>query len=116
VKPRFQADADLSHTIVLAATRREPALDFQSAIVGEVIGLRDPEVLQRAADADRILVTHDRRTMPHHFGAFIQHRRSPGMIVVPQSLAISAVLDDLFLIWSATHADEWVNRICVLPL
>jgi hypothetical protein len=38
VKPRFQANADLSHTIVLAATRPEPALDFQSAIVGEVIG------------------------------------------------------------------------------
>jgi Domain of unknown function (DUF5615) len=116
VKPRFQADADLSHTIVLAATRHEAALDFQSAIVGEVIGLGDPEVLQRAADADRVLVTHDRRTMPHHFARFIQHRRSPGLIVVPQSLTISAVLDDLLLIWSATDADELVNRICVLPL
>jgi len=27
---RFQADADLNQTILLAAVRRSPALDFQS--------------------------------------------------------------------------------------
>src|SRR5688572_8659076 len=34
-------------------------------------GVPDPEVLALAADQDRILVTHDRKTMPWHFGAFL---------------------------------------------
>jgi hypothetical protein len=32
VKVRFQADADLNHLILLAVVRREPAIDFRSAI------------------------------------------------------------------------------------
>jgi len=26
------------------------------------------------------------------------------------------VVEDLLLIWSATEAEEWINRICFLPL
>ena len=37
-------------------------------------------------------------------------------VLVPQHMSVSAVVDDLVLIWSATEAEEWVNRICYLPL
>jgi Domain of unknown function (DUF5615) len=64
---RFQADANLNQIILLAARRREPALDFQTALQAELSGVDDPEVLARAAHEGRILVTHDRKTMPRHF-------------------------------------------------
>jgi hypothetical protein len=38
------------------------------------------------------------------------------MIVVPQKLPILAVVEDLLLIWTASEAEEWINRIQVLPL
>jgi hypothetical protein len=41
---------------------------------------------------------------------------SPGLLVIPQHLPVAAAVEDLLLIWFATEADEWVNRICFLPL
>jgi hypothetical protein len=62
MRPRFQADADLNHKILLGLRRREAAIDFQSAVQGGIIGKTDPEVLSVAANAGRILVSHDRAT------------------------------------------------------
>jgi Domain of unknown function (DUF5615) len=70
---RFQADADFNHIIVKAMLRREPSMDFQTAHAAGLVGVPDPEVLALAAHAGRVLVTHDRQTMPTHFAAFIGH-------------------------------------------
>ena len=70
---RFQADADLNHIIVKATLRREPSIDFQTAHVVNLAGVGDPEVLALAAQAERVLVTHDRKTMPKNFAEFIVH-------------------------------------------
>ena len=113
---RFQADADLNHIIVKAMVRREPSIDFQTAHVAGLVGVPDPEVLALAAQAGRILVTHDRKTMPTHFAEFIAHATSSGVIVVPQKLPIRAVVEDLLLIWMASETEEWRNRIQTLPL
>ena len=116
MKVRFQADADLNQIILLATIRREPAIDFQTAMTGGLPGIADPKVLARAAKDGRVLVTHDRKTMPRHFAEFIAHETSPGLLVIPQSLSVAAVVEDLILIWAATEAEEWVNRISILPL
>lgn len=113
---RFQADADLNQVIVWAVLRRVPAIDFKTATAAGLGGLADPIVLARAAREGRILVTHDQTTMPRHFGEFLQAQRGPGLLVVPQHLALRQVADDLILIWTATEAEEWVNRIAFLPI
>lgn len=113
---RFQADADLNQTILLAAVRRSPELDFQSATDACLAGLNDSEVLALASEQGRILVTHDRKTMPRHFADFVNHSCSAGVIVIPQSLPVSRATDDLLLIASATNPDEWINRIVFLPI
>jgi len=113
---RFQADADLNQIIVKASVRREPSIDFQSAQAANLSGLRDEDVLAIAAKEGRLLVTHDRKTIPHHFAEFIFSQTSPGVLIVPQKLPVSKVVDDLILIWLATDAKEWTNRIHSLPL
>jgi len=47
---RFQADADLNQTILLAAVRRAPTLDFQSATDTGLAGLSDLEALLLASE------------------------------------------------------------------
>ena len=116
MKVRFQADADLNHVIVLAVLRREPAVDFQTALAARLAGLLDPDVLALAARDGRILVSHDYTTMPDHFARFIATQTSPGILIVPQHLPAAIVADELLLIWQASEAEEWVNRICYLPL
>ena len=108
MRPRFLADADFNQKIVLGLRRREPS--------GGVVGVRDPDVLKIAAESARILVFHDRKTMPAHFYQFCEERTSPGIIIVPQNLDIGAAIDDLLLIWTATDAEEWVGHIGFVPV
>lgn len=56
---RYQADADLNQVIVTGVLRREPAIDFQTAFVAGLEGVKDSEVLGIAAQQGRILVSHD---------------------------------------------------------
>jgi len=116
MRPRFSADADFNHKIIVGLRRREPAVDFQDAHGGGVLGLRDAEVLHRAAGFGRILISHDHKTMPAHFARFLQSHSSPGLLIVPQNLDIGAVIEDLLIIWAASEADEWRDKVGYLPL
>jgi hypothetical protein len=117
MRVRFQADADFNHIILKAALRREPGIDFNTpGAAANLVGLSDDEVMAIAAQAGRVLLTHDRRTMPKHFGEFIVTGTSAGVIVVPQRAGLRArVVEDLILIWAASDSSEWVNRLQSLP-
>ena len=108
---KFQADADLNDDIVKGVKRRFPEIDFQNAKDGGLEGLDDPIVLALAASEARILVTHDRKTMPTHFGEFILNEDSYGVIIVSKKASISNVIEELVLIWAAATAEEFQNRI-----
>jgi len=116
MKVRFQADADFNQNIVRAVRRRDPAIDFQTAHEARLHGVDDAMVLARAAEEGRLLVSHDYRTMPHHFARFLSTQTSAGLLIVPQHLTLAVVVEDLLLIWGASSPEEWVNRVCYLPL
>jgi hypothetical protein len=116
MRPRFLADADLNHKILVGLRRREPAVDFLSAIEGGVIGLPDTEVLHAASGLGRILVSHDRKTMPRHFAGLADRQASPGLIILSQDLEIGTAIDELLLVWLATDAQEWVGQVGFLPV
>jgi hypothetical protein len=116
MKLRFQADADLNRKIVAGVRRREPAIDFRSAREGDVIGRPDAEVLSLVAQDGRVLVSHDRQSMPRHFARFMGTRASPGLIIISQRLDIGQAIEEVLLIWAATEAEEWQNAIVFLPL
>ena len=113
---RFLADASLHDAIVSGCLRREPAMDFLSASEAQRQEVPDPEVLALAAHQDRILVTSDLRTMPQHFGDFLgAHGYCPGVFLLKQRTPLADVIDALVLVWAASDADEWKNRILEIP-
>jgi predicted nuclease of predicted toxin-antitoxin system len=116
VKICFQADANLNEDILAGVLRRLPEIDFQTADDAKLAKLSDPEVLAKAAAEGRILITHDRRTVPLHFGRFIQTHSSPGVFVVSQKAELVRIIEDLILIWFASDAEEYTNSIRTLPL
>jgi hypothetical protein len=67
----FQADNDLKFGIVKAVRGREHAIEFVSAQESGLESVSDPELLDRAARKNRVLVSHDRRTMLYHFRAHL---------------------------------------------
>jgi Domain of unknown function (DUF5615) len=88
MKIRFQADNDLDQRIVVATKRLDPTIDFQTAHALKLHGVPDTLVLQRTADEGRVLVSHDRRTLPGFFREFISARTSPGLIIVSQRMPV----------------------------
>jgi hypothetical protein len=115
MKIRFQADNDLDQRIVVAARRLDPRIDFQTAHALKLHGIADTLVLRRSADEGRILVSHDRRTMPGFFREFISTSTSPGIIIIAQSFAVGRAAELLHLLWAASEAEEYVNIIYDLP-
>ena len=113
---RYQADADLNQAIVTGVVGRESVIDFQTPSAAGLQGLSALEVLALAAQKGRILVTHDRRTMPSEFAKFMVSNQSAGVLSVSRKLAIETVIEELILIWSASSTEEWIARIAKLPL
>ena len=115
MRPRFQADEDLNAKITAGLLRREPSLDFQTAKTAKIIGWTDPDVLAIASRENRILVSHDRETMPAHFSRFIEGTTSAGLLIVSQKLDVREAIEQILLVWTATEAEEWVNRVGYIP-
>lgn len=117
MKVRFLADADLKKAIVSGVLRREASIDFLSAHDAGLRGLGDSEVLGLAAAQQRVLVSHDIGTMPGHFRSFVNAgRQSPGLFLLLQSLDVGVAIEELVLVWLASDAAEWQNRIVWMPL
>ena len=116
MKIKFLADENLRRAIVLGLRRREPAASFAHAYEAGVAGKDDLTVLRVAAEQNRILVSHDLRTMPDHFRHFIQRQASPGVILIPQELPLSSAIEELLTIWLTSEGEEWINQIRFLPL
>lgn len=115
MRVRFQADADLDGRIIRGLRRAEPEIDIRTADEARLAGLADRDVLQIAARLERVLVSQDRATMPGHFAHYNTSASSPGVILLRAATPIAAAIDDLVLIWSASEAEEWVDRLIWIP-
>lgn len=114
---RYQADNDLNRLIVRATYRQQPSIDFQSAQKAQLDNLDDLEVLNRAAAEGRILVTHDKRTMPRYLSEFLEAGNdSPGvLVVIPQDASLRSVVETLVLIWVDDRPEDWKNALTIIP-
>ena len=97
MKVRYLADADFNKAILNGLLRRDPSVDFQTALAADLGGKKDPEVRAIAAESQRVLVSHDVGTLPRHFRAFREAgRQSPGVVLVRQSFWISEARSTTF--------------------
>lgn len=116
MKIKFQADNDLDEDILRAVKRLQPAIDFQRSPELDLhTGIPDSEVLRLCAEENRILVTHDRHSMPGHFVEFIKQQDSPGVFIISRKLPIGKAAEWLLLYWVASAAEEHQNQIIDIP-
>ena len=114
---RFLADEDLDAAIIRGVRSREPSMDILDVKSSGLRGTKDPALLEIAAEQGRILITHDRNTMPQHFWERLAYgKSSPGLLIVPdRPNAIGAAIEWLLLIWGASEPEEWRDRIEYMP-
>lgn len=112
MKIKLQADNDFNGHVIKALLQLRPEIDFRAAsTIGLYLGVPDEKVLEIAASQGRVVVSHGLRTMPYHFGDFLTRQSSPGLILVSQNLSIRQVSEELLLVWEASEAEEYINRI-----
>jgi predicted nuclease of predicted toxin-antitoxin system len=114
---RLLLDENFNHRILNGLKLRVPRLDYVIAQRSDLTGVRDPVLLEWAASADRILLTHDIETMPN----FVNERIAaglpmPGVIVIPQLLPIGQAIEELVIIIECSDQVEYENQITYLPL
>lgn len=114
---RLLVDQDFDHDILRGLLRRVPKLDVVTTPEVGLSAASDLELLVWAAEAGRVIVTHNRKTMPCHAADRIAAgERMPGVIVVPRRLPMSQVIDELEVIVMCSDENEWENIIRYLPL
>lgn len=115
---RFLADEDLDSNIIQGLRYHEPAIDILDVKTADLRGTNDPALLELSAHQDRIPITHDRRTMTRHYLERLAagNANNPGLFVVPQRYAVGEIVESLLLLWTASEAEEWRDRIVYLPL
>ncbi len=114
---RFAADENLNNHIVNGLLVRNPVVDIVRVQEVGLAGADDPSVLDWAAGEDRILLSHDVTTMPGYASNRLEAGQPmPGLFLIPQSLRIGEVLENLLLIAEGSQDNEWDGQIRYLPL
>ena len=109
-------DQDLDHDILRGLFQRIPNLDAVTAFEIGLSKAPDPDLLSWADEAERIIVTHDRKTMPAHAARRMNEaKRVFGVFVVPRRLQIVDVINDLEIMVICSDEHEWVNVVRYLP-
>ncbi len=54
--------------------------------------------------------------MPVHFKHYIARAQSPGVVLLREAISIAAAIEELALIWNASEAAEWVDRLVWIPM
>ena len=113
---RLLIDQDLDHDILRALIRAIPQLDAVTAFEIGMAEAPDPQLLAWAALEGRVIVTHDRRTMPEHTADLMGAGKDvAGLFVVPRGLPLRQVIEDLELAITCSENAEWVNVVRYLP-
>ncbi|MFO7539248.1 MAG: DUF5615 family PIN-like protein [Chloroflexota bacterium] len=114
---KLATDENFNGKIVRGLLRRQPGIDIVRVQDSPVYQADDPTVLAWAAQEQRILLTHDIRTMAGYgFTRIEQGLPMPGLFQVEQSASIGQVIEDILLLALCSLEGEWEGQIRYLPL
>jgi len=116
---RFLLDEHLAHAIRSQLLRLDAEIEI--LVMGQpfapAIGVADPDILLWLEQTGYVLVTNNRRTMPDHIRAhYDSGHRIPGLFLLKRHARIGQVIEQLYLLWVASEAEEYVDRVLYLPL
>ncbi|NER24722.1 MAG: hypothetical protein F6J96_29270 [Symploca sp. SIO1C2] len=111
------SDENFNGDIVRGLFLRQPNLDFVRV---QDVGLRevdDPAILNWAANNERIVLTHDRATMPNFaYERLLKEEPMSGLFVVNDRMPIRQAIDELLLLVTCSTQEEWKGIVLYLPL
>ena len=114
---RLLSDENFNGDIVRGLSLRQSQLDLLRV---QDIGLQevdDPTILEWAASNERIVLTHDRATMPDFaYKRLVRDEIMPGLFVVNDRMPTRHAIDELLLLINCSNQLEWKGKVLYLPL
>jgi hypothetical protein len=110
------ADENFSHRILRGIKLRTGSVDVLIAQNAGLGGSKDWALLASAAKQGRIVLTHDRQTIPKHAYDRIRSRQPmPGVIVVSDTMPIGEAVEGLTIYLECGTAEDFENLVTFLP-
>lgn len=114
---RLLSDENFNEDIVRGLLLHYPNLDLHRVQDVGLEGVDDPAILEWAAVNNRILLTHDRATMPDFaYARVIAGQPMSGVFVVNDRISVRQAIDELLLVETCSEQAEWANLVAYLPL
>jgi Domain of unknown function (DUF5615) len=114
---QLATDENFNGDIVRGLLLRLPDLDLVRVQDAGLEGAIDPMVLAWAAQNQRIVVTHDRATLPAFaFERVVAGEPMPGVFVINDRLPVGQAIEELVLLTTCSESSEWEGKVLYLPL
>lgn len=119
MKPRFLLDEHVKRVVQRQLRRLDPQIE--ALAIGDIgappAGISDPDLLVWLEENGYILVTENRGTIPVHLSDhFAGGRHIPGVFWIRPSVSIGQIIQELYLIWSVSTAEEYRDCMLFIPL
>lgn len=114
---RLLSDENFNGDIIRGLFLRQPNLDLFRVQDVSLQEVDDPTILAWAANNDRILLTHDRATMPDFaYERLVRKETMTGLFVVNDRMPIRQAINELLLLINCSKQSEWKGIVLYLPL
>lgn len=114
---RFLADENFDNDIVRGVWRHDRDIDILRVQDVGLLGADDIAILEWAAIENRVLLTHDVRTI-----TVFAHQRvknglpMPGVFEVSKEVSVGSAIRDILLIAEFSIENEWEGQVRYFPL
>ncbi len=113
---RFAADENLHGEIYNRLRTELPDLDILRVQDTGITGRDDETMLAWVASEQRILLTHDKRTIvPIYSDRLVQGQPVPAVFMISNKARIDLIVSDLLMIIGCSAANEWVEKLHTYP-
>ncbi len=110
------ADQNFNGKILRGLKLRIPELDCITTYEMGLQKYSDPELLEWAANENRVILTHDAKTFPvFAYESMSKGEKMSGVIVVSDQMQIGRAIYDLELIFKSAFDNEWENNVTRIP-
>ena len=114
---RFVADENFDRVLVTGVRQSDPLADVAIAQDTPGVGTPDPELLAWAASEGRVVLSHDRQTLPAFaFARVDRGAPMPGVMLVRRGTPRAAVIEDILIAAYCSSPADWADQVQYLPL
>jgi len=109
---RLLADENFNNDMLRGLRLRYPEIDIIQAQDVEIYQASDPVVLNWAAQENRVLLTHDVKTIPDFaYARVASNLPMPGVIEVNDRMSIGDAIEKILVLILAGEPSDFENRV-----